>query len=131
MNQIKKQLYQYKINKQHIENMLRWTPLEYAEFQWEMMEAFIQESTNFDPEALELYGKSEAYRKWWVNQWNVRDIANIEGIELLTWTHDRRAYYKHIHAPQELISSKCFAKSEAMIVGRVIDELHTTKTATK
>ncbi len=127
MNQIQKQLNQYKINKQHIETMLHWTPLEYAEFQWEMMEAFIGESFSDDPEALQFYGRSEEYRKWWVNQWNLRDLANIESLEVIAWTHDRRAYYKHIHDAYHLAHSVWGENSESEIVGRVIDELHNSK----
>lgn len=127
MNAIKKQLKQYMLNKQAIELMLKWTPLEYAEFQWEMMEDYILAFSGGDTEALNLYGRSIAFRKWWVNQWNIRDILNVQDVECLVWINDRRKHYKSSHSAKYLLNNTVLQDGESMIVGRVIDELHNAK----
>lgn len=127
MNAIKKQLKQYMLNKQAIELMLKWTPLEYAEFQWEMMEDYILAFSGGDMEALNLYGRSIAFRKWWVNQWNIRDMLNVQDVEYLVWINDRREHYKSRHSAKYLLNNTVLQDGESMIVGRVIDELHNAK----
>lgn len=131
MNTIKKQLKQYQLNKQAIELMLKWTPLEYAEFQWEMMEDYILAFSGGDAEALNLYGRSIAFRKWWVNQWNIRDILNVQDVECLVWMNERREHYKSCHSAKYLLNNTVLQDGESMIVGRVIDELHEKKSNNK
>lgn len=127
MNAIKRQLNQFKINKQAIEGLLKWTPLEYAEFQWEMMEDYICAFCEGDQEGIMMYSRSEVYRKWWVNQWNLRDIANIEDMDTLYWMNDRREYYKYVHSAEYLLTHTILAHGEDMIIGRVIDEKYSKK----
>jgi len=127
MNQLKKQIELYKTNRKHIERMLKWTPLEYAEFQWEMMEDYILSFSGGDVESLELYGRSTSFRKWWVNQWNLRDLIIVEELEYLAFTHDMRIHYKHIHSAPYLLKNTILQDGESMVVGRVIDELHQRK----
>lgn len=127
MNAIQRQLNEFRKNKQAIERLLKWTELEYAEFQWEMMEDYIHVFCAGDQRGIDMYTRSVAYRKWWVNQWNLRDIANIEGMSTLYWMNDRREYYKHIHSAEYLMENTILSNGEEMIIGRVIDELHHQK----
>lgn len=127
MNQIQKTLDTFKHNKKQIESMLNWTEEQYCWFQFEMMEEYINTFSGNDATALNLYGRSEVYRKWWVNQWNLRDMANIENMEYLSTRDSAIAFYKHAHHPQTLLESTVLATGESMIVGRVIDELHNQK----
>jgi hypothetical protein len=124
MNQIKKQLKQYELNKQRIELMLKWTPLEMGEFQWQTMEEYILAFTAGDADALGIYGKSEAFRKWFVNQWNIRDFENIEVLEKCVWINEFREKYKHLHSVEMLIKNPVLIEAEGEIVVRVIDEMH-------
>ena len=127
MNQMQQQLKQYQLHKQRIEQTLKWTPLCYAEFQWEMMEDYILAFSDGDLEALNLYGRSEAFRKWYVNQWNIRDMLNVQDVEDLPWINDKRAHYKSCHQAHYLLHNTIMKEGESMIVGRVIDELHNAK----
>jgi hypothetical protein len=123
-----KTLGQYAINKQRIERILHWSALEYAEYQWEAMEAYIICSGEGDMWGLELQGRSAEYRKWWVNQWNIRDVANVDLIDGCSTIADARAMYKHLHDAHYLstdyIESEALLHSEAYAVGRAIDEYH-------
>lgn len=127
MNQIKKTLDEFKQNKKQIETLLNWTEEQYCWFQFEMMEAYINTFSGNDATALNLYGRSEVYRKWWVNQWNLRDMANIDNMEMMSTRASAIAFYKHAHHPDTLLNNTVLMHGESMIVGRVIDELHNLK----
>jgi hypothetical protein len=126
-----KTLAQYAINKQRIERMLHWTPLEYGTHQWNAMEAYILASGLGDAQGLELQGKSTEYRKWWINQWNIRDIVNTELLEGCSTTADARMLYQALHNANYLLTyfenSEALQTSEAYAVGRAIDEYHQAK----
>jgi hypothetical protein len=126
-----KTLGQYAINKQRMERLLKWTPLEYCTFQWEAMEAYILASGLGDMDGLELQGRSTEYRKWWVNQWNIRDVANLDLIDSCSTIAEARMLYKELHHAAYLSTNYCekdaLQSSEAYAIGRAIDEFHHNK----
>ena len=125
MNSNQKTIAQYAINKLAIERMLKWTALEYAEYQYWIMEEYITTVNGTD--AFALYGTSKEYRIWWVNQWNLRDVAMVENLQQISNVPAMRAWYKAQHSVANIIDNSYLANTEAMIVGRVIDELHHAK----
>jgi hypothetical protein len=125
MNSNRKTIATYAINKQAIERMLKWSALEYAEYQYQVMEDYITTINGAD--AFALYGASKEYRIWWVNQWNLRDVATVENLYQIPSVPAMRAWYKAQHSVLNIIDNSYLANTEAMIVGRVIDELHNAK----
>jgi hypothetical protein len=127
MNQIDITKKQYAINKQKIERELHWSPLDYATYQYEQMLAFIQLRCGQWQDAAATYERSTEYRKWWVNQWNIRDVENIGLLEGCSTVADARKMYKHLHDAAWLQNgyweAETLCHSEAHAVGRVIDEI--------
>jgi hypothetical protein len=125
MNSNQKTINTYATNKLAIERMLHWTALQYAEFQYAVMEDYI--TTINGDDAFALYGASKEYRIWWVNQWNLRDVANVENLYQIPSLPAMRAWYIAQHSVVNIVDGNYLANTEAMIVGRVIDELHNAK----
>jgi hypothetical protein len=126
-----KTLGQYAITKQRVERILHWSPLDYGNFQWQAMEHYILASGEGDTAGLELQGRSTEYRKWWVNQWNIRDVANVDLIDGCSTIADARALYQHLHDAHYLandyLEAVALQTSEAYAVGRAIDEFHNNR----
>ncbi|MFM2385715.1 MAG: hypothetical protein RL660_472 [Bacteroidota bacterium] len=129
MSHITRLKQQYAINKLAIERELHWTPLEYATYQYEQMLAFIHLRSGYWQEAAATYERSAEYRKWWVNQWNLRDFENLQRIEQCSSVAEARALYMQLHDAEYLQNNywerETLCLSEAYTIGRVIDELKT------
>lgn len=128
MSIINKKIQAYAIQKQRIERILKWTPLEYCEFQWSQMEDYIIVSGQGDTLGLDIQGRSVEYRKWWVNQWNIRDVINVELIDQCYSIPEARILYRKLHDAKwlhnEYEEKEALEASEAYAVGRAIDEMH-------
>ena len=126
MTLIQEQKERYEKNRQLICDELKWSLTDYAYFQWEMMEAYIKYHCGKD--GLSFLGESKVYRQWWVNQWNIRDIANVQTIITLPTLRERRMCYEFKHSAEYLhrtyVKRRVLQEGEATVIGRAIDQHH-------
>ncbi len=114
----------YQENKEVICAALEWTELEYTTFQLERMYEYMVHNAG-TVEVINYYGESPAYCRWWVNQWNLRDLRNIHDIHLPT-LRERRMFYEYRHSIEYLTHTyfkrRVMEESEAAAIGRVFDQ---------
>ncbi len=87
-------------NRQKVLSLLPWTELEWANFQYQMGEAYLERSFQ-DLSAAEFEGirASSIFWRWWTNQWNFRDECFIDYAHALSY-HDRVIRYRQLHSPR-------------------------------
>ncbi|HEX9513653.1 MAG TPA: hypothetical protein VF939_24345, partial [Puia sp.] len=81
-------------------SLLRWTELEWANFQYQMGETYLERIfQGLSAADFEGIRTSSTFWRWWTNQWNFRDECFIDYADALSY-HDRVIRYRHLHSPR-------------------------------
>lgn len=94
-----------KLMKLRVCQLLGWTELEYAEFQFTCGKQYLQHYIPRDPEGIDELVTSKLYWNWWKLMWTNRDWAYLDENENdLQALHqsNREKLYKHLHDPHAL-----------------------------
>jgi len=106
--------------------ILKWTELQYAEFQQETGIKYLRLYIPDDQAGADMLIRSRIYWQWWINHWQYRDasflLATVETLPV----EDRRFLYKAVHEPEDLLSKFYPGKvvldeSYAEMIGRLFD----------
>lgn len=88
--------------------LLQWSELEYANFQYESGLAYLRHYIPTDKWGQDMLQRSRLFWNWWKNQWLLRDECFLAvGKEILTnavSTENLRRLYFHDHNPATLAS---------------------------
>ncbi|SEW02239.1 hypothetical protein SAMN05428988_1343 [Chitinophaga sp. YR573] len=110
-------------------DLLKWSELEYAEFQYNTGIEFLQYYIPDDPYGADQLICSRIYWAWWRNQWYLREMAlPFEFLSRPQWPLSViRSKYIDMHNAQSLVSSLYIGRvileqSYAEMIGRVIDD---------
>lgn len=94
-----------KLLKLRVCQLLGWTEMEYAEFQFACGKQYLQHYIPRDPEGIDELVTSKLYWNWWKLMWTNRDWAYLDENENdLQALHqsNREKLYKHLHDPHAL-----------------------------
>jgi hypothetical protein len=64
---------QYANNKIQVQQILNWTPLQYAEYQEQIGYDYLRQCLQVDEYNVKLMTYEAMYWKWWINTWNIID----------------------------------------------------------
>jgi hypothetical protein len=107
---------------------LKWTDLQYSEFQFEMGTAYLTAYLNRDEYSIRVMESSRIFWAWWRNHWTNRDETFLEQVVNTTFDlADVREIYRDIHdattlAQQIYPSGTILNESYAHMITELIKE---------
>lgn len=125
MTNIEQQQQLFQQNKLRIMEMLRWTELDYHNFQFESAYEYFQ-FEQIDPYWSEAMVRTTGFWKFWINQWNLRNEHQFLA-KLHTFRNRKLAeVYKIIHSHNAIIghpNRKVFEDAYAVMIGSSFFEI--------
>lgn len=77
---------------------LRWTDLEYANYQYEQGHAYLMEYLQRDAYCVRVMERSRIFWNWWKNHWTNRDEGFMEFVNNTTYSvAEMRDFYSDVH----------------------------------
>jgi hypothetical protein len=114
--------------KQEVMELLKWTELEYCEFQEKHGRQYLQSYISKDPVAIDTLLATPIFWNWFKNQWLQRDQQFIKDAQVLVNnTATRRIMYSIHNDPEWLINDR-YPTGLVMAEGynRMIDQFNKT-----
>lgn len=106
--------------------LLKWSELQYADFQYETGIAYLQNYIPENQQGIDKLIRERIFWQWWKNNWMFRDLAYSEELDLMKVSLSARiTLYRDIHNPKVLAAE---IYPNGMILGaayaQTIKELH-------
>ncbi len=93
--------------KHEVMRLMRWTELDYCEFQMKAGRQYLQGYIPHSPEYIDYMLESSIFWNWFKNQWLQRDEAFIKDVDVIKGDRQfRLQVYCLVHHPERLISER-------------------------
>lgn len=129
MTHIQNQRELYTSNRAKIQRLLKWTELQYAQYQERIGYQYMQHQLQLDAHAVKQMSYEAMYWRWWVNTWNIIDDQLL--LDYLILHPNPEALYCEAHKVQYIATSPMavhFENTYAKMIGEMNDSINHYKT---
>lgn len=126
MTHIEQQRKLNKRNKQLVQQLLAWDDLQYGTFQYNCGIEYLRWSLQLDEYWIDALIRVEAFWKWWINAWNLREQRMFIPHAKSYNNTERLKLYKQIHTYRFIDShpsKKALEEAYSIMIGECWDKV--------